>query len=114
MIDPRLEQEAQLLHNRICYALGDPKRVLLLYLLADGSKCVNELVEALRLPQSTVSRHLRVLRERGLVNTERSGTAVFYALTDPRVIQALDLLRAVLVSQLTASAEWVHSLGEAS
>jgi len=112
MIDPKLEQEAQLLHNRICYALGDPKRVLLLYLLSDGPKCVNELVEALRLPQSTVSRHLRVLRERGLANAERSGTAVYYTLADPRVIQALDLLRAVLVSQLTASAEWVQSLGE--
>ena len=110
MIDSKLEQEVQLLHNHICYALSDPKRVLLLYMLADGPKRVSELVEVLSLPQSTVSRHLRVLRERGLADTERRGTAVYYALADPRIIQALDLLRAILVSQLEASAEWVHSL----
>ncbi len=110
MIDPKLEQEVQLLHNRICYALSDPKRVLLLYLLTDGPKHVSELVDLLGLPQSTVSRHLRVLRERGLADTERRGTAIYYALADARIIQALDLLRAILVSQLEASAEWVHSL----
>jgi ArsR family transcriptional regulator len=72
--------------------------------------CVNELVDALDMPQSTVSRHLGILRTRGLVSTERRGTSVYYALTDPRIIEALDQLRAILASQLAAEASLTQSL----
>jgi DNA-binding transcriptional ArsR family regulator len=114
MIDCRLEQEINLLHGQVCYALADPKRILILYALADGPMCVSELVDMLDLPQSTVSRHLRVLRERGLTETERKGTAIYYALADKRVVQALDLLRSILATQLAASAELSHSINESN
>jgi ArsR family transcriptional regulator len=110
MVDRKLEREIELLHNRICHALADPKRILILYVLSEGSQCVSELVEALDLPQSTVSRHLRVLRERRLVHTERQGTAIYYTLADPRIIEALDLLRAILATQLAASVDLAQSL----
>ena len=109
-MDPRLGQEVKLLHKRICYALGDPKRILLLYALAKGALCVNELVDVLDVPQPTVSRHLGILRTRGLVSTERRGTSVYYSLSDRRVIEALDLLRAILASQLAAEASVTQSL----
>lgn len=110
MIDAKLEQEIHLLHRRVCPALGDPKRLLILYALEDGPLCVNELAQALRLRQPTVSRHLRVLRERGLVNTERRGTAVCYSLVDERLLQAVDLLRAVLQSRLAEDARVAEAL----
>jgi ArsR family transcriptional regulator len=109
-VDQKLGQEIQLLHKRICYALGDPKRILLLYALSEGSRCVSELVDALDVPQPTVSRHLGILRERGLVSTERKGTSVYYTLTDQRVIEVLDLLRAILSSQLASEASVTQSL----
>ena len=68
-VPPRLEQEIDLLHAHICEGLGDPKRVLILYLLADGPCNVSELTEALGVSQPTVSHHLKVLRDRGLVQT---------------------------------------------
>ena len=102
MVDQRLEKEVNLLHQRICYALADPKRVLILYALSEKPLRVNDLASALDAPQSTVSRHLRVLRERGLVVTEREGTYIIYSLADTRLIEAVDLLRQVLVSQLIA------------
>ena len=89
MADPQLEQEVDLLHSRICHALADPKRILILYTLAEGAKYVNELVADLDVPQSTVSRHLAILRERGLVHSEREGTAVCYTLSDKRIIDAI-------------------------
>lgn len=101
MTPSALENEINLLHERICVALGDPKRILLLYMTADGGKTVNELTELLGVPQSTVSRHLRVLRERGLVNTTRAGTSIIYTISDPRLVEALDLLRQVLNKQLS-------------
>jgi len=110
MIDHKLEQEIQLLHQRVCPALGDPKRLLILYALEDGPLCVNELTESLQLSQPTVSRHLGVLRERGLVNGERRGTAVYYSLADKRLIQAVDLLRAVLQSQMAADVRVAEAL----
>jgi len=111
MLDPKLEQEITLLHNRVCYGVADPKRVLILYALAGGPLCVNELAERLGLPQPAVSRHLRILRERGLVLTERKGPAIYYALADRRLIQAMDLLRAVLATQLAAEADLARSPG---
>ncbi|MBN1935174.1 MAG: winged helix-turn-helix transcriptional regulator [Anaerolineae bacterium] len=108
----RLEQEVNLLHTRVCYALSDPKRVLILYLLSEGGRFVNEIAEMLDIPQPTVSRHLRVLRERELVQVERQGTAIRYSLTDVRIIQALDLMRGILSDQLAANADMFHIQGE--
>lgn len=109
-IDSKLEQEVNLLHERICSGFADPKRVLILYALAEGPLCVNDLAELLDVPQPTASRHLRILRDRGLVNNERQGTSVYYTLADQRLVEALDLLRGVLCSQLAAEAERAVSL----
>jgi len=103
-LDERLEQEVNLLHANICAALADPKRILILYALHEGPKTVSELTEALDVPQPTVSRHLKVLRERRLVLTEREGTSVRYSLADDRVIGALDTMRAVLMGGLNQQA----------
>ncbi len=100
-MDESLEQEVNLLHASICQGLSDPKRILMLYALRDRPMHVNELAETLRVPQSTVSRHLKVLRERQLVAAEREGPSVLYSLADTRVIQALDILRAVLLGTLS-------------
>jgi DNA-binding transcriptional ArsR family regulator len=99
-----LELEIDLLHERICSALGDPTRIMMLYLLSEKGLFVNEISEALGTPQSSVSRHLRILRERSLVTAERQGTAVLYSLSDRRIIQALDLMRAMLSAQVQAQA----------
>jgi hypothetical protein len=50
------------------------------------------------------------LRARGLVHVDRQGTASFYSLVDIRIIEALNVLRAILASQLAASAELAQSL----
>lgn len=103
-MDERLEQEVNLLHANICQALADPKRILILYSLHEGPKNVTELIEHLDVPQPTVSRHLKVLRERRLVAAEREGTSVRYSLADDRVIDALDTMRAVLMGGISQTA----------
>jgi len=109
-MDERLEQEVSLLHAHVCQALADPKRILILYALAEAPRYVNELVDVLDIPQSTVSRHLKVLRERSLVTAERDGVTVRYSLTDRRVIEALDLLRALLADTLAQQAQLMQAL----
>jgi ArsR family transcriptional regulator len=61
-------------------------------------------------PQPTVSRHLKVLRERRLVRSERDGGSVRYSLADERVIEALDIMRAVLLGGLTQQAKLAQGL----
>ena len=102
MPNPDLEREIVLLHARVCYGVADPKRVLMLYALESGPLCVTDLAREVGLSQPAASRHLRVLRERGLVSTVRKGPSVYYTLADRRLIEALNLLRAVLASQLAA------------
>jgi DNA-binding transcriptional ArsR family regulator len=109
-VDPTLIEDVNLLHAQMCQALADPTRILILYFLADGPRHVNELVEMLDVKQPTVSHHLKVLRNRGLVTATREGNAVRYALRDPRVIEALDLLRAVMTDVLTERAKLADAL----
>ncbi len=100
-----LEQQVNLLHAQVCQGLADPKRILLLYALSNGPQRVSELAAEIKAPQSTTSHHLKVLRERGMVLAERDGTAIYYSLTDHRIIEALDLLRAMLADILAQQAK---------
>ncbi len=95
-----LRRQVHQLHAEICQALSDPSRILILYELREGARNVGELAESLGLTQPTVSRHLKVLRDRRMVVTAREGTSIYYNLADQRVIQALNLLREVLAGIL--------------
>lgn len=99
-----LEREVNVLHAHICEGLGDPKRVLILYLLGERSHNVTELTAALGVSQPTVSHHLKILRDRGLVVAEREATTVVYSLSDRRIIEALDILRTMLADLLARRA----------
>lgn len=66
--------------NGTFLAFSDPIRLRALHLLLGGELCVGDLVTALRVPQPTVSRHLRRLREAGLVEVRRDGRWCHYSL----------------------------------
>ncbi len=101
MVSQALAQEISELEADFCFALSDPTRLLILYSLAEGPHNVTELSTELDLIQPTTSRHLKVLRDRGLVFAVRQGTTITYHLADTRLIQALDLLRTVMRDRLT-------------
>lgn len=86
-------QEILELHARICKAIADPKRLLIINELRDGAMSVTDLCRALDLSQTNASQHLAVLRERGVVTTERAGNTILYSLRGDKVLQAVDLLR---------------------
>ena len=90
----RLEDVTAL--SELCKALGDPTRLNLVQLLAMAQRplCACELESQFDLSQPTISHHLRILREAGLVNTSRKGTWVFYELNSApfKLLQKLDKL----------------------
>ena len=106
---PSLSQEVTRLHAELCSALADPNRILLIYALAESATNVNDLAAKLGLSQPATSRHLKILRERGLVHAIRRGPSVEYSLTDERLIEALNLLRAVLRDNIAYRASLVDT-----
>jgi ArsR family transcriptional regulator len=88
------EQSTEL--ARLFKAMGDPVRLRLLSLIAShvgGEACVCELTDVFDLSGPTISHHLKVLREAGLISGERRGTWVYYRVHP----EALGRLSAVLV-----------------
>ena len=112
MVSPALTEEITALHAGICSALADPRRILMLYALNEKPSNVSDIAEALEISQPTASRHLNLLRERGLVTAKREGQSVVNTLADNRIIQALDLLRQVLASNLQSQAALAESVTE--
>ena len=105
MVSQALAQEISELEADFCSALSDPTRLMMIYGLSEGPRNVSELASDLGVAQPTTSRHLKILRDRGLVYTVRQGTTITYHLADPRLVQALDLLRTVMRERLTHRAE---------
>lgn len=109
-MEQTLVEEVNLLHAQMCQGLADPTRILILYLLADNAHYVSELAGTLDVRQPTVSHHLKVLRDRGLVIATREGNAMRYELRDSRVIEALDLLREVMGDMLSEQAKLINAV----
>ncbi len=98
--DPKLREELEDLTAGVCRALNDPKRLMILYALAEDPRSVGDLSRLLDMSQSNVSQHLAVLRDRGLVDAERNGNRAIYTLRDRRLVGAIDLLREVMNDEL--------------
>ncbi len=81
-------------------ALAHPVRIQILEILARGDRTVQELQEGLGLDQPVVSQQLAVLRNQGILTTEREGVSVRYALRDPAIGELLDAARRIFNNHL--------------
>ncbi len=89
------------MHADICKVFTNPKRLEIISLLRDGEKTVNELTELAGVPQANVSQHLTVLRQNNVVTTRRNGANIYYKIANPKILQACDLMREVLLEKLS-------------
>ena len=93
------------LHAGICRILANPKRLEIIDTLRNTELPVNELAGVLEISQTNLSQHLALMRQGGIVMTRREGLNVFYRLSNPKIIQACDLMRQVLLEYLETGAE---------
>jgi ArsR family transcriptional regulator, virulence genes transcriptional regulator len=98
------------LHAELCRALGHSARLQLVHLLREGPQCVSDLAHMTGLGQGTVSRHLAVLRNCGILSVQTKGRETHYQISDPRIMEICDLMRMVLVEQLTKRSEVLRTL----
>lgn len=74
-------------------ALSDPARIKIVYALQAGELCVCEIMERLKMPQTMVSHHCKILKVAGIVSDRKSGKWVYYSLADRRVPGMLESLQ---------------------
>jgi ArsR family transcriptional regulator len=101
MKDPRLYQ----IHAEICQALTHHIRLNIIDQLRGGEKSVNQLAEGIQIQQGTVSRHLSIMRAKGIVVPRRERTRVYYRLGSPRIITAYDEMHRFAMEHLAAQSE---------
>ena len=65
----------------VCKALGDANRLKIVKILSDGEKCACKLLEAFEITQPTLSHHMKILSECGLVNVRKEGKWSYYSLS---------------------------------
>ncbi len=98
------------LKAELCKVFADPRRLQIIDGLRGGERTVGELVRILGAPQAVVSRHLAVLRERGVVKARREGTSVYYSLTDGKIGEACDLVHQILLNQIEKNRQLAEKL----
>jgi len=80
------------LHSDMCKTLANEKRQRILDALRGGELTVTELRQATGIAQANLSQHLAVMRTKGVVVARREGTRVHYSISNPKIIQAFDLI----------------------
>ena len=98
------------LKAELCKTFSDPTRLIIINELRGGEKLVGYLAQTLQIPQAVVSRHLALLRNRGVVAVRREGTNVYYSLSDPKIVEACDLIHQVLLNHLEKNRELAERL----
>jgi DNA-binding transcriptional ArsR family regulator len=87
--------------SAVFHALSDPIRLEILDYLRDGERCVCEIVPHLKLIQPLVSRHLKILKDVGLIRYRKDGTKRMYSIVECKIYKVLDALTPDLVNTLT-------------
>jgi DNA-binding transcriptional ArsR family regulator len=88
--------------SKIFYALSDPIRIEILEYLKSGEKCVCEIGPHLDLIQPLASRHLKILKNTGLIRCRKEGTKRFYTVVDPKIFKVLDGITSNLADSIKA------------
>jgi len=105
MVKKEFDMTIYELQAEISKTLAHPLRLALLHTLKDGEKTVNELVDTVGASQSNISQHLALMRQRQIVKTRKQGSTVYYRVTSPKISQACDIMREVLIEQLSQKQE---------
>lgn len=101
------------MHASICHIFSNPKRLEIIDLLREGEKSVNDLSSLMEIPQANLSQHLSLMRQSGIVETRRDGANIYYNIANPKVVKAFDIMREVLLEQLSRSEKLIKKMRSA-
>ena len=73
----------------ICKIFSNPTRILILWSLSDGELSVGDIARSVKVSIQNASHHLRIMKDKGILNARRQGQTIFYAIHDREVVQSL-------------------------
>ena len=100
------------LHASMCRVFTSPKRLEILNILRDKELSVGQIAKLISIRQANLSQHLNILKEKGIVNTRRSGVTIYYSLSTPKIIKAFDIIRQILIERLSANEKLAKIAGK--
>jgi ArsR family transcriptional regulator len=101
------QKELYKLHAEFCKFMANPKRIEILFLLGEKEMCVDEIASAMDVKVPNISQHLAVMREKGVVEVRREGTKMYYAIANPKTLQACIIMREAMVEQMAKQFDMV-------
>lgn len=84
----------------ICKALGNAKRLQVIYLLKNGEMSAGDIATALETTPANTSQHLHAMKQAGILESQRQGSSIYYRLADSSVLEACGVIRTLLREQL--------------
>jgi ArsR family transcriptional regulator len=98
------------LHADVCKVFSNSNRLEILNTLRDKEMTASELIEKIGVSKANLSQHMSILKSKGVVLTRREGVNIYYRISNPKIIQACDLMREVLLEQLQEKGKMVATL----
>ena len=108
----QVEERLFVLHAEVCKAMANPTRLKILNALQHGEQAVQVLAKSLNVRKANLSQHLALLRQRGIVATRREGLNIYYRCANPKMLQACEILREVLLEQLAEGGRLIEQAGK--
>jgi len=103
-----MEDQIYAYHAEMCKVFSHPKRLELIDTVRDKEMSAGELGERLGLAPANLSQHLAMMRERHILASRKEGNMVYYRITNPRLLEAFDLLREILFEQIRQDAALIE------
>ena len=92
--------------------MANPKRIAIIEFLGQGECSVGKLAEALSVSISTVSQHLRTMRDKGVVVNRKEAQTVYYQLKNPKLIEGCHIMREVLLEDMESRGRMARDYDE--
>ena len=102
------------LQAELCQMMANPKRIAIVEILGRGECSVGELAEALSTSISTVSQHLRTMKDKGVVVNRKEAQTVYYHLKNPKLIEGCHIMRDVLLEEMESRGRIARDYDEES
>ncbi len=105
-----MENQLYAYHAEMCKVFSHPKRLELINILRENEMSAGEIGERLRITPANLSQHLTMMKERRILVSRKDGNVVYYRITNPRLLEAFDMLREILFEQIRQDAALIRGV----
>lgn len=108
--NPGMERELYKVHADMCKVFSHSTRLEILNALRETETSVSELAKRLQVAIGNLSQHLNMMKQRRVLVSRKDGNTVYYRLANPKMLQAFDLIREILLEEMRRESVLVRHL----